>query len=100
VPGQCHGIGKRTTPGAGHQHTRRDASVDQPFQQLPALAGIERIRLAGGSEDGQAVGAFGEQPAAMRGKAFAIDRKIGLKWRQCRDEDAAREMIEADDSGS
>jgi hypothetical protein len=35
----------------------------------------------------------------MGGKAFA-DREVGLKWRQRRDEHAAREMIEADDSGS
>ena len=36
----------------------------------------------------------------MGGKAFAIDREVGLKRRQRRDEHAAREMIEADDSGS
>ena len=36
----------------------------------------------------------------MGGKAFAVDREVGLKRRQCRNEYAAREMIEADDSGS
>src|SRR6185295_985619 len=98
VPGERHRIRQRATPGAWHQHTGRDAAVDQPFEQLPALAGVERIRLAGRAEDSQAVGAFGEQPAAMRGKALAIDGKIRLKGCQRGNEHAAREMIEADES--
>ena len=72
--------------------------VDQPLQQMPSLAGIERVRFAGRAENGEAVGAFGKQPAAMRGEAFAIDRQVGLKRGQCGDEHAARKMIEADGS--
>ena len=100
VPGQRNSVRQRTTTGAGHQYAGRDSAVDQSLQQVPALAGIERIRFAGRPKNGQTVRAFGEQPTAMRGKALDVDRQVGLKRRQCRDEHAARLMVEDDGTDS
>src|SRR5205085_7080704 len=83
-----HRVRQRAGARAGEQDVRGHAVRDELRPGLDALLDRQRVRLAGGAEDREAVAAVVQQPAAVGGERRAVDREVVAQRRQRGGEDA------------
>ena len=89
VPGELDAVGEGAAAGADHQALRGYAGFDDFFDKGPSLGDRERIRLAGGPEQGETVTALGEKPTRVGDEPSRIDAQIRTQRDENRRPDAA-----------
>ena len=81
APRQRHGIVDGAGAGSRQELPAFDARLDMRIDHAAALVQRQRIRLAGGAEDGEAMGAVGEQALAVGNRARGIEGTVGVEGR-------------------
>ena len=76
VPGELDGVGQRTATGSDHEAFGRQAGVDALFQEGLALPDGERVRLARGPEQREAMTALSEQPSRVTDESLRVDAQV------------------------
>ncbi|MHC2825471.1 hypothetical protein ACVMBY_009031 [Bradyrhizobium huanghuaihaiense] len=87
---QRDGLGERGDARSGEKPLRRDAGSHRRLEQGQSLGRGEGVRLAGGSEQRDAVAAFVQQVTAMRDEARMIGGELSVEGRQRGGEHAMR----------
>ena len=84
VAAEPQAVGQRAAAGADQDPARRQAGREHVVEQRDPLLDRERIGLARGAEDHQAVAALVQQPARVGDEAPGVGRQIGRHRRHHR----------------